>query len=70
MNEFLQKIEDFLKKTGMSATAFGIKTKKNPRFVHDLRKGAGCTLTTMDEVLEFMANYGGEVQPNDFYKGE
>lgn len=71
MNDFLQRIEDFLKKTGMSATAFGIKTKKNPNLVFDLRKGAGCTLATMDECDAFMAQYtGGEVQPNDFYKGE
>lgn len=57
MNEFLQSIEEFLKETGMSATAFGIKTKKNPRLVHDLRKGAGCTMATVEECNIFMANY-------------
>lgn len=71
MDEFLQRIEEFLTRTGMSATNFGLKSLKNPRFVFDLRKGSGCTLTTVDKVNAFMSAYtGGEVQPNDFYKGD
>ena len=57
MNEFLQRIEKFLIKHSMSATAFGIKSMKNPRFVHDLRKGASCTLATVDKIDAFMAAY-------------
>lgn len=57
MNEFLQTIEEFLKRTGMSATALGTKSVNNPNLVFDLRKGKSCTLTTMDKVTEYMSNY-------------
>lgn len=57
MNEFLEKIEEFLKRTGMSATMLGINALKAPNFVFNLRKGQGCTIATMQKVLDFMANY-------------
>lgn len=57
MDEFLQRIEEFLTRTGMSATNFGLKCLKNPRFVFDLRKGASCTLATVDKVLDFIKQH-------------
>ena len=57
MNELLKKIEEFLKKSGMSPTMLGIKAVNNSRIIFDLRKGAGCTLSTMDKILNFIENY-------------
>lgn len=52
--EFLQKIEDFLRKTGMSASAFGIKSKAEPNFVFTLRKGRECKEAIQEKVLKFI----------------
>lgn len=57
MNEFLKRIELFLKQSGMSATSLGIKALKNPRFVFDIRKGNGCTVKSMQKVDDFMLSY-------------
>lgn len=57
MNEFLQKIEDFLQATGMPPTTFGLKAVNTSRFVFDLRKGSGCTVATMDKAKAFMEDY-------------
>ena len=35
----LRKIERFLCDSGMSATAFGRRVARDPRLVHDLRRG-------------------------------
>lgn len=57
MSTFLEKIEDFLSRTGMSATMLGIYALNTPNFVFNLRKGKSCTVTTMQKVLDFMETY-------------
>ena len=60
MNEFLKKIEDFLARTGMSATTLGIKAMNNPTFVFDIRNGRQCLDSTKERVLDFINNYKTE----------
>lgn len=35
----LRKVEHYLEQSGMSATAFGRQVARDPRLVHDLRRG-------------------------------
>lgn len=35
----LRKVERYLRASGMSATAFGRRVARDPRLVHDLRRG-------------------------------
>jgi hypothetical protein len=35
----LRKVENYLRDSGMSATAFGQRVARDPRLVHDLRRG-------------------------------
>ncbi len=35
----LMKVERYLRASGMSATAFGRRVARDPRLVHDLRRG-------------------------------
>jgi 2,4-dienoyl-CoA reductase-like NADH-dependent reductase (Old Yellow Enzyme family) len=35
----LRKIENYLKRTGMAATSFGRAVARDPRLVHDMRRG-------------------------------
>ncbi|MBS4773103.1 MAG: hypothetical protein KHX55_02370 [Proteobacteria bacterium] len=60
--EFLQTIEDFLKRTKMAPSAFGIKAYKDPRFVFDLRKGRECREKSQNRVLNFIQNYLTETE--------
>lgn len=70
-DEFRKTVEDFIKKTGMSDTNFGIEALKQPNFVFQLKDGRECREATQEKVLEFMAQHtNGEVQPNDFQEGE
>lgn len=70
-DEFRQLIEDFIQENQMSETSFGVLALKQPNFVFQLKDGRECREATQDKVLAFMASYtSGEVQPNDFYKGE
>lgn len=57
MNEFIKKIEDFLRKTKMSATTLGLKATKNPNFVFRIRSGAQCLDSTKEKVLNFINTY-------------
>ena len=57
MNEFIRRIELFLKRTGMSPTVFGLKATKNPNFVFRIRSGGQCLDSTKDKVLKFINNY-------------
>ena len=50
----LQEIEAFLKATGMSATAFGIKALNDPPFVQQLRDGRDPKLSTAERCRAFM----------------
>lgn len=69
-DEFKKMVELFIEEKKISETAFGILALKQPNFVFQLKEGRECREATQEKVLEFMANYSGEVQPNDFYKGE
>lgn len=53
----LFKIEAFLKATGMSATAFGIKVLNDPPFVQQLRDGRDPKMSTAEKIEDFMASY-------------
>lgn len=52
---FLSQIEGFLRRTGMSATRFGMLAVRDPQFVHDVRSGRAPSLATVDRVLAFIA---------------
>lgn len=52
--QFLAEIDTFLRRTGMSATAFGKEALNDPSFVHDLRNGREPTLGVVRRVGEFM----------------
>lgn len=53
----IRKIEQFLRRTGMPATKFGRLAARDPRFVHDLRKGREPRRRTERRVEHFMNNY-------------
>lgn len=55
--DFQNEVESFLTDTGMSATAFGLAAVKDSRFVHDLRKGRSCRMTTAEKVIKFINHY-------------
>lgn len=57
--ELTELIENFLKKTGMSATAFGEKSNKEPNLVFDIRDGRGCGEAVQTRILDFINNYEG-----------
>ena len=72
-DEFRKIVEDFIQDKKMSETSFGTLALRQPNFVFQLKDGRECREATQEKVLAFMASYdltGGEVQPNDFYKGE
>lgn len=51
---FLAEIESFLHRSGMSPTAFGKETVRDPNFVHDLRAGRVPSLRLAATVQEFI----------------
>jgi 2,4-dienoyl-CoA reductase-like NADH-dependent reductase (Old Yellow Enzyme family) len=53
----IRKIEQFLRRTGMPATKFGRLAARDPRFVHDLRKGREPRHRTERRVEHFMNTY-------------
>ncbi len=53
----IRKIELFLRHTGMPATKFGRLAARDPRFVHDLRKGRLPRARTEATVEHFMNIY-------------
>ncbi len=55
--QFLAEVEAFLARTKMGPTAFGRQALKNPGFVLNLRRGLSPSLTTVDKVRAFMADY-------------
>lgn len=55
--EFLQTIEDFLSRTKMSVSTFGMTTIGSPGLVYDLRKGRECREETQNRVLKFINTY-------------
>lgn len=57
--ELLEKIEEFLKKTGMSASTFGTQAASSPSLVFDIREGRGCGEAVQTRILDFINNYEG-----------
>ena len=55
--DFLSTIENFLKRTNISATSLGVKALKDTRFVFMLRKGRECREATQEQVLRWMQEY-------------
>jgi hypothetical protein len=54
----LRQIENFLRRTGMSASAFGQSALQNRNFVFALRKGENSpTLKTVYRVKDFMKDF-------------
>ena len=59
----LPTIEKFLRRTGMPATRFGREAVRDPRLVHDLRRGRSAGNRLSRRVEHFMNIYeGGEVK--------
>ena len=56
----LRTIEKFLRRTGMAATTFGRDAVRDPRLVHDLRKGREPSDRMKRRVEHFMNIYDGE----------
>lgn len=53
----LRQIEQFLKKSGMSATSFGDQVLRDRHLVRRMRRGGGVTLRTADRVDAFIAEW-------------
>jgi hypothetical protein len=49
----LTKVETYLRRTGMPPTRFGREAVRDPRFVHDLRRGR----TVGDRLLRRVMTY-------------
>jgi hypothetical protein len=47
-------VERFLSEVGMTATEFGQRSVKDPKFVHELRRGRECRRATRARVLTFI----------------
>lgn len=56
-NEFKNAVEDFVKRTGMSATSFGIKAKNDPCFYSRVMSGQEVKEEGKNRVLAFMEQY-------------
>jgi len=54
LENFRSDIESFLERTGMSATAFGQQSLKDPNFMGDLKVGRAPSAKTMQRVYDFM----------------
>ena len=50
----LQRVERHLRRTGMTATAFGRTALNDPRLVHDLRRGREPRPRTAARICAFM----------------
>jgi 2,4-dienoyl-CoA reductase-like NADH-dependent reductase (Old Yellow Enzyme family) len=54
MNELTREIEEYLYRSGMTATAFGRAVMKDPSFVFRMRNGRDQRQSTADKVREFI----------------
>lgn len=59
--ELIEYVDNFIQKTGMSDTAFGIKALKDPSFVTRLRAGRGCGEEVQKRITDFIEGYNEEV---------
>ena len=60
---FLEQIEAFPTRSGISATAFGREALRDPSFVGDLRKGRSPNLKVAQRVSEFMRDWQPAAEP-------
>lgn len=60
LEAFRATVEEFLERSGMSATRLGVLTVKDPKFVHDLREGRSPSMATADRVLAFIKEQDAE----------
>lgn len=58
--DLLNEIEDFLKSSGMSATAFGQRALNDPPFVQQLRDGRDPKMSTAERVRAFIRDWQPE----------
>lgn len=58
--QFVADVEAFLKRSGMSPTAFGVAVLKDPRFITDLRRGRMPGLGLVDKVHDFIKEKDAE----------
>ena len=55
--EFQLKIEQFMKRHGLTPTTFGLWAMNDSRFVFDIRNGRDCLGATIRRVYRFMAEH-------------
>ena len=58
---FDARLSEFLRRTGVSPTTFGVRALGDPNFVREVRAGRSPTLRTADRALAYM--YGPERDP-------
>ena len=57
----IERVEAYLKRTGMTATLFGKKALNDPNLVFDLREGRWLRGPTRTRVIQFMEPKKGRV---------
>jgi hypothetical protein len=57
----IRKIEAFLRRTGMTATEFGRRAARDPRFVFDLRHGRTPRKRTEARMEHFMNDFQEDI---------
>lgn len=60
---FVQSVEAYLQRTGMTATAFGIAAINDRTFVFELRRGRSPSLKVVERVLAFIERGQSEQAP-------
>ncbi len=58
--EFLEKIEIFLKNTGVSASKLGVMVHRDPNIIFDWRRGRESKEFIRKKFLNFINNYNVE----------
>jgi 2,4-dienoyl-CoA reductase-like NADH-dependent reductase (Old Yellow Enzyme family) len=51
-----RKIESYLRRHGMSATEFGRRAARDPRLVHDVRRGRELGARLVERIETFMGD--------------
>ena len=54
-DKLMAEIEAYLKRTGMSARAFGVAVRGDPPLVYRLRKGHGMHVSTVERIRAYIA---------------
>jgi hypothetical protein len=56
---FLEEIEAFLARSGMSARKFSAEAARDSGFIYRLRAGQNVTITKIEQVQQFMREHRG-----------